>query len=163
YTSERFPHDGFYTFTVRARSTGAPCGGRLRIDGETKGDVLAGSSTPETLTVTRFVKAGSRPMTWNIHTPDLQAPRPALAPARGPGAQAKRARAQLKAQQKKQQQNQGQPRSAKPLPGNVEQLITTRAQENAPEYPATGKEPEAAQILIMRLNTSGVSVQRPYE
>jgi hypothetical protein len=166
YTSVRFPHDGFYTFTVRARSTGAACGGRLRIDGETRGDILASSSTPETLTVTCFVKAGSRQMTWNIETPDLPAPRPAagVAVARGPGAQAKAARAQQKAQQKKQQQNQGgTPRSARPLPGNVNELITMRSQENAPEYPVTGKEPEGAQRLIMQLNGFGVSVQRPYE
>ena len=84
YTSVRFPHDGFYTFRVRARSGGPPCGGRLRIDGEPKGDIVASSRTPEILTVTTFVKAGSRQMTWNIETQDTPAPRPAL--ARGPGA-----------------------------------------------------------------------------
>jgi hypothetical protein len=151
YHSVRFPFDGFYTFTVRARSGGAPCGARLRIDGETMGDVVARSRAPETLTVTCFVKAGSRQVTWNIETPDPPAPRPAVAQTKG-------ARPQ-----QKQQQGQGVPKSARPLPENVEELVTSRSQENAPSYPVTGKEPQQALPLIQRLNGSAVSVQRPYE
>ena len=162
YTSVRFPHDGFYTFPVRARSGGPPCGGRLRIDGEPKGDIVASSRTPEILTVTRFVKAGSRQMTWNIETQD-----PAGAPAgggpRAGSGERKGAGPQQKQQRRPQQQNQGRPRSAKPLPDNVEELITTRAQENATDYPPTGKEPMGAEPLIMRLNSFAVNVQRPYE
>jgi hypothetical protein len=162
YTSVRFPHDGFYTFRVRARSGGTPCGGRLRIDGEPKGDIVATSRTPEVLTVTSFIKAGSRQMTWNIETPETLAPRPAL--ARRPGAALRKgAGPQAKQQQRKQQQNQGRPRAAKPLPDNVEELITTRAQENATDYPPTGKEPMEAEPLIMRVNSFAVNVQRAYE
>jgi hypothetical protein len=162
YTSVRFPHDGFYTFTVRARSGGPPCGGRLRIDGETRGDIVASSRTPETLTVTTFVKAGSRQMTWNIETPEAPAPR--LQVARGPGAALRKGPGpQQKQQRKPQQQNQGRPRSARPLPDNVEELITTRAQEHATDYPPTGKEPMEAEPLIMRLNAFAVNVQRAYE
>jgi hypothetical protein len=157
YTSVRFPHDGFYTFTVRARSGGPPCGGRLRIDGETKGDVLANSREPQLLSLTCFVKAGSRQMTWNIQTPDLPVPRQVA--ARGSGAALKKAARP----QQKQQQNQGVPRTGKPLPDNIQELITTRAQENATEYPATGKEPMGVEPLIMRLNGFAVNVQRAYE
>ena len=99
YTSVRFPHDGFYTFRVRARSGGPPCGGRLRIDGEPKGDIVAGSPTPEILTVTSFVKAGSRQMTWNIETPEPPAPRAVV--ARAPGAALRKG---ARPQQKQQRQ-----------------------------------------------------------
>jgi hypothetical protein len=156
YTSVRFPHDGFYTFRVRARSGGLPCGARLRIDGETKGDILASSRTPEVLTLTCFVKAGSRQMTWNIQTPDLPVPRPVV--ARGPGAAQKKA-----ARPQQKLQVQGVPRTGKPLPDNIQELITTRAQENAYEYPATGNEPIGAAPLIMRLNAFAVNVQRAFE
>ncbi len=163
YTSVRFPHDGFYTFTVRARSGGPPCGGRLRIDGETKGDIVASSRTPETLTLTTFVKAGSRQMTWNIETPDMPAPRTVV--ARGPGAALRKgARPQQKQQRPQQkQQNQARPRTKKPLPDNAEDLVTTRAQDNATDYPPTGKEPMNVEPLIMRVNSFAVNVQRAYE
>jgi hypothetical protein len=160
YTSVRFPHNGFYTFTVRARSGGLPCGGRLRIDGETKGDVLARTATPELLTLTCFVKAGSRQMTWNIQTPDLPAPRAAV--ARGPGA-AQRKGAAVQKKQQRPQQNQGVPRTGKPLPENIQELITTRAQDNATEYPAIGNEPMQAEPLIMRVNGFAANVQRALE
>jgi hypothetical protein len=158
YTSVRFPYDGFYTFTARVRSTGPPCGTRLRIDGETMGDLVAGSSAPEALSLTCFVKAGSRQMTWNIETPEPPMPRPAVA-ARRPGALAKGARPQ----QKQQQQQQGVPRTGKPLPENVQQLVTMRSQDNAPVYAPTNKEPQEALALIQRLNGFAVNVQRPYE
>jgi hypothetical protein len=160
YTSVRFPHDGFYTFHVRARSTGPPCGARLRIDGETAGDIVAPSRTPETLTLTCFVKAGSRQMTWNIEVPDPPAPRQVAAQTKGARAQQKK---QQQRQQQQQQQGQGTPRSAKPLPEGVEGLVTMRSMENAPEYPVTGKEPEEALLLIQRLKGFAVAVQRPYE
>src|SRR5262249_14324957 len=44
-----------------------------------------------------------------------------------------------------------------------QELITTRAQENATEYPVTGKEPMQAEPLIMRVDAFAVSVQRAYE
>jgi hypothetical protein len=159
YTSVRFPHDGFYTFSVRARSTGPPCGARLRIDGETAGDIVAPSATPETLTLTCFVKAGSRQMTWNIEVPDPPAPRQVAAQTKGARAQ------QKKQQQRQQQQGQGQgiPRTARPLPEDVEAQVTMGAMENALEYPATGKEPPEALPLIQRFRGFAVAVQRPYE
>ena len=49
------------------------------------------------------------------------------------------------------------------MPDNVEELITTRAQEHATDYPPTGKEPMGAEPLIMRVNGIAVSVQRAYE
>jgi hypothetical protein len=73
-------------------------------------------------------------------------------------------RAQQKAQRKPQQNpQQGRPKSSKPLPDNVEALVTSRSMENALEYPATGKEPDEARQLAMRLNGFSVNYQRPYE
>lgn len=155
YNSVRFPRDGFYTFTARVRSTRGLAGARLRLDGETVGDVVARSTDPETATLTRFVKQGSRQMTWNIQSPGQSEPRP-----QPPMPKARTNRPQQKAKGKAATGPGG---TFTPLPANAEVIVSNEAERNFPRYPASGKESPEVRGLIRRVDAGALAVQRPHE
>ncbi|HEY2413395.1 MAG TPA: DUF1592 domain-containing protein [Pirellulaceae bacterium] len=156
YTSVRFPFDGFYRFTARIRSARGRAGGRLRLDGETIGDVVTRSTEPELATLTCFIKQGSRQMTWNIQGPGVDAP-PAPQAAAIQQAQQK-AKAKAKGKTAPQQTAKG-----KPLPPNVEATVSQEAEKHFPRFPATGNEPPEVRQLIRRVDAGALAVQRPHE
>ncbi|HEX3871983.1 MAG TPA: DUF1592 domain-containing protein, partial [Pirellulales bacterium] len=146
YESVRFPSDGFYRFTIRVRSTAGPTGARLRIDGDTKGEVYTVSQTGETLEVIALVKRGARQMTWNIEPPNRTV------------AQALRAKAEAE-----QTAAIASTSPFKVLPANAGDLVNQHAPRNAPKYPTMGDESKKVQLLIRDIDRAASAVQRPYE
>jgi len=148
YQSVRFPADGYYTFTIRARGANGPAGARLRLNEATLGDYVVLSKTPQTLSQTFFVEAGSRQMTWNIENPSpatLARFRKALGEElAGPPPPTK-------------------PVKFKPLPKSANATVTREARKTAPLYKVHGKEPESAKKLIAALDSTAYGLQRPYE
>jgi uncharacterized protein DUF1592/uncharacterized protein DUF1588/uncharacterized protein DUF1585/uncharacterized protein DUF1595/uncharacterized protein DUF1587/cytochrome c len=156
YNSVRLPFDGFYRFTARVRSARNVAGARMRIDGETAGDVVARGTEPQNASIVCFVKAGSHQMTWNIQGPGVDAPQ-AQPMARQQQAQQK---AKAKAKGKAAPQPMG---SFKPLPANADVIVTQEAEKHSPRYPETGNETQEARQLIRRVNAGALAVQRPHE
>ncbi len=146
YESVPFPSDGFYRFTVRLRSVGGPSGTRLRIDGDTKGDLFTASAMGETVELVTRVKGGTHQMTWNIELPSADLARKLRT----------KAEAELGAVAKQAPQ-------FRQLPENAADLVNRHSPQNAPKYPATGTESKKLQLLIKDLDRAASSVQRPFE
>jgi hypothetical protein len=155
YTSVRFPYDGFYRITARIRSAARLAGGRLRLDGETMGDVVSRSAEPQLATLTCFVKQGSHQMTWNIQGPGQDAP-PLPQAATPPQAQQK-AKAKAKGKAAPQQAK------GKPLPPNANVTVSEEAEKLFPRFPQTGNETPEIKQLIRRVDAGALAVQRPHE
>ena len=161
YDSINFPHDGFYTFTIRARNVGGPSGALVRLDNAAAAAFTLDSAEPRTLTATAFVKHGSRQMAWNIDLPARMKPGAAVESTPAPKPNANKSRAAAGATPSK-----APPRKAKanykPLPENANALVDERSGQNAMDY-----ELDAAASLFAplanRVRSAAVAVQRPYE
>ncbi len=135
YESMEFPHDGFYTFTIRALSTEGPTGTRLRINDEVKGDIEIYQETPDQYSITVFVPKGSHQVAWNIQKPAvLYEPKP----------------------------NPDAPKY-KELPYNAGKLVQAGIEKNTPLYPDSDDNSESVSDSIARLNEKAKSMQQPYE
>jgi hypothetical protein len=156
YNSMRFPFDGFYRFTARVRSVRPTAGARMRIDGETMGDVIARGTAPQTTSIVCFVKAGSHQMTWNIQGPGQDAPQSQP--------MARQQQAQQKGKGKAKGKAAPQPTGPiKALPPNADAIVAQEAEKHFPRYPETGSESQDARQLIRRINAGALAVQRPHE
>ena len=145
YESVSFPHDGFYRFTIRARSTAGPTAALLRINDRPMASIQVPDMTPAEYSAVCFVSAGSHQMTWNVNKPPAQ---------RGP---------QKNDGQQNRQPGKSPSKQYRALPENAGQIVNRDSVANAPRWPVRDNEPAVAKREIDRLNAAAVSVQRPIE
>lgn len=135
YDSVDVPADGFYKFSVRARSTtNGPTSGVMRLNDVKKGVADISGREPEVAELDVFLPKGSHQMAWNINLEGL--PKPA------------------KKTPKKRYTV---------VPKNAGDIINRESKTQSPVFPASGDEPEVLRKKIQRWDANQSNVQRPYE
>ncbi|QGJ70956.1 Hypothetical protein PBC10988_26590 [Planctomycetales bacterium 10988] len=136
YESVNFPADGYYRFTVRARSTAGLTGTRMRVANQIKGDIEVPYRYSRSYELICLVPQGSQQVTFNIHKPFIP---PNL------------------------RQSKRDNRDVKKLPPNANTIVGQMSGKNIPRYPAPKGTDQRALQLIRRINSSHGSAQRPLE
>ena len=135
YDSIDVPADGFYKFSIRARSTtNGPTSGVLRLNDVTKGVANIAGREPQVAEIDVFLAKGSHQMAWNINLEGL--PKPA---------------------------KQAPEKKHTVVPKNAGEIINRESKTQSPVFPVKGNEPEELLKKIQRWDANQSNVQRPYE
>ncbi|NND96465.1 MAG: DUF1592 domain-containing protein [Pirellulaceae bacterium] len=153
YESVTFPVDGYYDFSLRAKSsTDGPSGARLRLNDEFKADIAVPGGDPDVYTTRVFVPAGTHQMTWNVQRPPVTTK-------------------QLATKQEIKRTDKATPNPDRPakkiqytqLPQDAGMIIGREALKRAPRCPPMPGASDKIKSLTKRVDQVSVAVQRPYE